>query len=317
MFGGPPAMADSPGFPGGNGPASATLAGSLASFLPTYHLPEEGAPGRGPRPFLTQEWYRRMATCEVCVEGFSGALSAAEGGAHRIELCAGLVEGGTTPSPGNLTLALERLEVPIMVLIRPRGGDFFYSSEEMEVLLRDVSIVREAGGYGVVTGALTREGRVDRGAMEKVRQAAGPLSLTFHRAFDMARDPLEALEVLVELGVDRILTSGGARSAPEALEVLRSLVEAAGSRISVMAGGGIREENIRQVVAETGVREVHFTAFSRWESLMEFRNPRPSMGGTILPGEYDRIGTDPDEVRRIMGALRDPDPGPADARDRS
>lgn len=241
--------------------------------------------------------------CEVCVEGYSGALAAAQGGAHRVELCAGLIEGGTTPSPGNLALSVESLDIPVMVLVRPRGGDFLYSPEEMETLLRDVSMARSAGAHGVVTGALTRDGRVDREAMARVREEAGPMSLTFHRAFDMVRDHHEALETLVGLGFDRILTSGGERSVPEGLEAIRVWVEEAGGRISIMPGGGIRQENIREIVEGTGVREVHFTAFSHWQSPMEFRNPRPHMGGTALPGEYDRTETDSDEVRRIMGAL--------------
>ena len=244
-----------------------------------------------------------MVTCEVCVEGFNGAWAAAEGGAHRVELCAGLLEGGTTPSPGNLHLSLEALEIPVMVLIRPRGGDFLYSPREMDVILRDISLAREAGAHGVVTGVLTKEGRVDVGAVERVREAAGAMSLTFHRAFDMVRDPLEAMETLVGLGVDRILTSGGERSVPEAFDRLAALVEAAGDRISIMPGGGIRRENIGEVVERTGAREVHFTAFTRWESPMEYRNPRPHMGGTALPGEYDRVETDPARVRSIMEAM--------------
>jgi copper homeostasis protein len=244
-----------------------------------------------------------MVTCEVCVEGFSGAYAAAQGGAHRVELCAGLLEGGTTPSPGNLHLSLEELEIPIMVLIRPRGGDFLYSPREMDTILRDISLAGEAGAHGVVTGVLTKEGRVDADAMERVKEAAGSMSLTFHRAFDMVRDPFETLETLITLGVDRILTSGGESSVPRAYHHLRKLVDNAGDRISIMPGGGVRQENILEVVDRTGAREVHFTAFTQWESPMEFRNPRPHMGATTLPGEYDRVETDPAEVRSIMEAL--------------
>jgi copper homeostasis protein len=247
---------------------------------------------------------RRMVTCEVCVEGFSGAFAAAQGGAHRVELCAGLLEGGTTPSPGNLTLSLEKLDIPVMVLVRPRGGDFLYSPRELDTILRDISFAREAGAHGVVTGALTKEGEVDAEAMKRVREAAESMSLTFHRAFDMIQNPFKALETLVELGVDRILTSGGESSVPEALDHLHALVQAAEGRISIMPGGGVRQDNIQEVVERTGVQEVHFTAFTHWESPMEYRNPRPHMGGTSLPGEYDRVETDPDQVRSIMGALR-------------
>lgn len=207
------------------------------------------------------------------------------------------------PSQGAVGLAVERLGIPTVVLIRPRGGDFLYSREELECMLRDISLAGEAGAFGIATGALTKDGRVDEEAMDQVREAAGAMSLTFHRAFDMVRNPLIALETLIELGVDRILTSGGERSVPEAVEPLQALVGTAGDRISIMPGGGIREANIREIVERTGAREVHFTAFSRWESPMAFRNPRPLMGGDSLPGEYERIGTDPAEVRRIMEAL--------------
>jgi copper homeostasis protein len=133
------------------------------------------------------------------------------------------------------------------------------------------------------------------------------MSLTCHRAFDMVRDPAASLETLIGLGVDRILTSGGEPSVPEALDSLQALAEQAGDRISIMPGGGVRKENIREIVEKTGIREIHFTAFSNWESPMGFRNPRPHMGSASVPGEYERVGTDPEEVRRIMGALAEGD----------
>ncbi len=242
-------------------------------------------------------------TCELCVEGVDGALAAAAGGAHRIELCAGLVEGGTTPSAGVLALALERAGVDTMVLVRPRGGDFLYSEPELEVMLRDVSAVRQMGAMGVATGVLTREGEVDREATARLREAAGPLSFTFHRAFDMTADPHEALEALVELGVDRVLTSGQAAGVPDGLPLIRALVQAAGDRIVVMPGAGVREENARSILEGTGAREIHFAAMAWAESPMLHRNPRPRMGGTEVPGEYRRQVTDPDRVRALMAAV--------------
>jgi len=244
-----------------------------------------------------------MITCEVCVEGVSGALAAAAGGAHRIELCAGLVEGGTTPSLGTLGLALERAEVDTVVLIRPRGGDFLYNREELDSILMDVGAARGAGAFGVATGALTAEGAVDVRAMEEIVEAAGPMSVTFHRAFDMIRNPWEALEILVDLGVDRSLTSGQEQSVPEGMDFIRTAVEKAAGRISIMPGGGLSPENIRDVVRFTGVREVHFTAFKRWESPMHHRNAKPMIGADRVPGEYERIGTDPNGVRQMLEAL--------------
>ena len=220
-----------------------------------------------------------------------------------MELCAGLVEGGTTPSMGTLGLVLERAGIDTVVLVRPRGGDFLYAPEDLDTILRDVAVVRASGAYGIATGALTPEGSVDVRAMESIMEAAGPLSVTFHRAFDMVRDPAEALETLIGLGVDRVLTSGLERSVPEGKGLIRELVQRAGRRISIMPGGGLREESLRGIVEETGVREVHFTALSHWESPMVHRNARPLMGAAGVPGEYERITTDPEGVGRMIGAL--------------
>ncbi len=241
-----------------------------------------------------------MITCEVCVEGAGGARAAEEGGAHRVELCAGLVEGGTTPSLGTIARSLEVVSIPIVVLLRPRGGDFLHDELEMEVMIRDIRHVRELGAFGIATGVLTREGQVDVSAMEPIVEAAGTMSVTFHRAFDMTRDPYEALETLAALGVDRILTSGQERSVPEGLPLIRELSKAAGGRLSIMPGGGIREENVQEIIKETLVEEVHFTAFSNLESPMKHRNARPLMGSERVPGEYERWITDVSSVRTIV-----------------
>lgn len=245
-----------------------------------------------------------MITCEVCVEGFVGARAAQEGGAQRVELCAGLVEGGTTPSFGTLEATLEGLSIPCVVLVRPRGGDFLYSRDEINIMLRDIRGIREMGAFGIATGALSREGRVDPQLLEEVMEAAGPLSVTFHRAFDMTRDPFEAMETLVGAGVHRILTSGQERSVPEGLSLIRQLVQRGGDRISIMPGGGIRAENVRRILRETGAREVHFTAFSTHKSPMVHQNTRPRMGGDRVPGEFERMVTDAQGVTQIMGEIK-------------
>ena len=246
-----------------------------------------------------------MITCEVCVEGFSGAAAAEAGGGHRIELCAGLIEGGTTPSMGTLSLVLERLSIKTVVLLRPRGGDFLYTDEEFDTMVRDIEVVRDAGAYGTATGVLTTDGRIDAGRFERLVAASGSLSVTCHRAFDMTRDPIEALETLIELGVDRVLTSGQQPSVPEGIGLIGELVDQAAGRIEIMPGCGIEESNVREIVENTGVREVHFAAFSQHESGMTFRNPRPFMGAVDLPGEYDLQLTDPDRVRRIVRQFED------------
>lgn len=222
-----------------------------------------------------------------------------------MELCAGLVEGGTTPSGGTIGLVLERVGIDTVVLVRPRGGDFLYTPDELDTILMDVETVRGSGAFGIATGVLTPDGQVDVAAMEQIMEAAGALSVTFHRAFDMVRDPAEALETLIGLGVDRVLTSGQERSVPEGRDLIRELVAVANRRISIMPGGGLREGNIRELVRATGVQEVHFTAFSHWESPMVHRNLRPLMGADRVPGEYERISTDPEGVNRVIRALAD------------
>ena len=241
-----------------------------------------------------------MITCEVCVEGFSGAAAAEAGGGHRIELCAGLIEGGTTPSMGTLSLVLERLSIKTVVLLRPRGGDFLYTDEEFDTMVRDIEVVRDAGAYGIATGVLTANGTIDAARFEKLIAASRPLSITCHRAFDMTRDPREALETLIELGVDRVLTSGQQPSVPEGTELIGELVELSAGRIVIMPGCGIEKSNVREIVEKTGVHEVHFTAFSHQESEMIYRNPRPFMGAVDLPGEYDLQLTDPARVGGIV-----------------
>ena len=241
-----------------------------------------------------------MITCEVCVEGFSGAAAAEAGGGHRIELCAGLIEGGTTPSMGTLSLVLERLSIKTVVLLRPRGGDFLYTDVEFDTMLRDIELIRDAGAYGIATGVLTEDGRIDTARFEKLIATARPMSVTCHRAFDMTRDPREALETLIGLGVDRVLTSGQQPTVPEGAELIHELVQLSAGRIAILPGCGIDEDNVREIIEKTGVREVHFTAFSQKESGMTYRNPRPFMGSVEIPGEYDLQLTDPERVRGIV-----------------
>lgn len=217
-----------------------------------------------------------------------------------MELCAGLVEGGTTPSLGTIARSLEVVSIPIVVLIRPRGGDFLYDELEKEVMIRDIRAIRDLGAFGIATGGLTTDGQIDVSAMESIMEAAGPMSVTFHRAFDMSRDPYEALDTLAALGVDRVLTSGQERSVPEGIPLIRELAGAAGGSLSIMPGGGIRAENVQEILEATLVEEVHFTAFSRLESPMEHRNARPLMGSERVPGEYERWVTEAGSVRNIV-----------------
>lgn len=197
---------------------------------------------------------------EVCVEGVAGAVAAQKARAHRLELCSALAEGGVTPSLGLFKKIREASSLPVYALVRPRAGDFVYSDAELGVMLEDISLLKDAGADGLVFGALTKVGSLALPEMTRLLTAADPLPVTFHRAFDVCREPFKVLEQLVALGVTRLLTSGQAGDALSGAKLLRTLVEQAGDRLTVMAGGGVRASNAAQIVLETGVSELHFSA---------------------------------------------------------
>jgi copper homeostasis protein len=198
---------------------------------------------------------------EVCVDSLDSALTAQALGADRLELCANLPIGGTTPSPGLLRLVRERVSLPLHVLIRPRGGDFVYSPAEIETMLADIAFAKAAGADAIVCGALTPEGRIDETLMRTLIEAAAPLPFTFHRAFDVCTDPLEALRVLSGLGVARVLTSGQAPSAAQGVPLLQECMRASGGVI-IMPGGGITPDTIRAVLS-LHPAEIHFSGTVR------------------------------------------------------
>lgn len=239
---------------------------------------------------------------EVCAGSIDSAMAAANGGAARIELCSGLADGGVTPSAGLIKAVRAINSIKVNVLIREREGDFLYTSDEIDAMAYDVETCNSLGVDGVVVGALTADGRVDVDACRKMLAGKGSMSVTFHRAFDLCRDPFEALDALIELGVDRVLTSGLAASAPEGVEMLRQLNSYAAGRIIILAGGGVKSSNVRDLVDQTGVTEVHASARSAVGSKMEFRRGGVSMG---TPGtdEYSRKVTDPVEVAAIVKAI--------------
>lgn len=240
--------------------------------------------------------------CEICIESLDGALAAQEAGAHRIELCSGLSEGGLTPGAGLIRLMRRRIRLPIHLLIRPRSGDFYYSPAEFDTMAADIAFAKDQGVSGIVFGLLTPNGTIDIPRTRALIAQARPLSVTFHRAIDMTRDPLEALDTLITLGVDRVLTSGGASSAHAGRNTIVQMVARAQNRIAIMPGGGISEHNVRAIVQATGVREIHFSARTRINSPMQHRNPHCAMGSTA-PSEYTRAITDPNRIRAIIGAL--------------
>jgi copper homeostasis protein len=220
---------------------------------------------------------------EVCVDSVESADAAALGGAARIELCDDLLEGGTTPSAGMIQVVRNRVAIGLHVLIRPRGGDFCYSDAELDVMERDIDVARRLGADGIVLGLLHPEGSVDELRTRLLVEAARPLSVTFHRAFDVTRDAAESLEALIRMGVDRLLTSGRARTALEGIPTIADLVRQSAGRIIVLAGGGIDEGNASRIVTETGVGEIHLAAAVLRAGRMLYRNDSVSFRKGFRP----------------------------------
>jgi copper homeostasis protein len=235
---------------------------------------------------------------EVCVDSVESAIAAEQGGADRVELCDNLFEGGTTPSAGAIEAARRHLKIKLHVIIRPRGGDFCYSDIEFDIMKRDIAVAKELAADGVVIGVLQPDGEIDLERTRELVTLARPLSVTFHRAFDMARDPYRALEDLISLGVDRILTSGQEPSVIEGLDLIAALVRQAAGRILIMPGGGA-ERNLPKIFDVARVTEVHVTGFSCVESRMRYRNSCVFMGGELRPPEYQRRVTDPEKIRAL------------------
>jgi copper homeostasis protein len=241
---------------------------------------------------------------EICVDSVAGAMAAERGGADRVELCDNLLEGGTTPSAGTIKVARKEIKIGLQVIIRPRGGDFLYNEQEIAVMREDIQIAKELGADGAVIGCLTSEGDIDQELTRELMELAQPMNVTFHRAFDMCRDPHSALEQLIALGVNRVLTSGQEASCMEGLELIAELQKQARGRIIVMPGGGITPRNVERIVAGTGVTEVHLSARRSLESGMKHRNSTVFMGGTLRPPEFSWKTTDENAVRAVVETLR-------------
>ena len=239
---------------------------------------------------------------EVCANSVASCLAAQAGGAHRVELCAGIPEGGTTPSWGEITVARRVLDIKLHVIIRPRGGDFLYSEIEKETMIADIRAARKAGADGLVFGCLTPDGDVDMPMMRELMEAAGDCPVTFHRAFDRCRDPFQALEDIIGLGVTRILTSGQQPTAPQGAALIKQLVERAGDRIIILAGCGVNETNIHKLAEESGACEFHFSAREKVRSEMRYSNPEVLMGSADVD-EYVRDVTTAERVRRTIAQL--------------
>lgn len=227
-------------------------------------------------------------------------MNAQRGGADRIELCDNPAEGGTTPSFGVMEIVRQAVSMDVYAMIRPRGGDFVYTAYEYHAMKRDIEMCKRASLDGVVLGILKPDGTLDKDRCKKLIDAARPMKVTCHRAFDVTRDPFEALEACIDVGFDRILTSGQAQTAPEGLNLIKALVEKAGNRVSIMPGSGIHEGNAKQIIDSTGAKEIHFSAkafqVSEYQSKIRFTDS--------LPEQMGKFVTDAEKVRMVMELLK-------------
>jgi len=210
---------------------------------------------------------------EIATSDFETTRSAVNGGAHRIELCANLAEGGTTPSFATIKKCRDAFAIELYPIIRPRGGDFLYSDEEFDIMLQDAKGCKTLGCDGIVVGFLNADGSVDVRRTGKIIDAVYPLGVTFHRAFDRCNDPILAMEELIKTGCERILTSGQQPTAPEGVELIAELNRLADTRIIIMPGSGVRKENIRMLAEKTGCTEFHSSLRGKRPSRMEFLHP--------------------------------------------
>jgi copper homeostasis protein len=239
---------------------------------------------------------------EICVDSVESAAASERGGADRVELCAGLPEGGTTPSAGMIAAVRKKIAIGLQVMIRPRGGDFCYSADEFGIMQRDILIAKQLGANCVVFGILDTDGKVDKERIRQLVNMARPLKVTCHRAFDMARDQEQALEDLMEIGVDRVLTSGGKKSAVDAMPTLKQLVQQSNGRIAVMACGELSIANVKAVIAYSNVTEVHAGLGTAVTSAMKFRNQKIEMG-TLTNSEYQHMVVTASSVRELRAAI--------------
>lgn len=225
-------------------------------------------------------------TFEVAVDSIESALIAQDSGTNRVELCADLGIGGITPSYGMVAVAKARLHIPIHVIIRPRRGDFLYTEAEFEIMRHDIEYAKSVGVNGVVIGILQADGNIDVDRTRVLVELARPLSVTFHRAFDLALDPHRALDELMDLAVDTLLTSGQQPNAAQGLPLIADLVKQSAGRITIMPGSGINPNNIKKIVDGSGADTFHFSGKAAVDSKMQYRNPNLSMGKKGVGSEY-------------------------------
>lgn len=243
-----------------------------------------------------------MAKLEICAGSVESVIAARNGGAARVELCAALEIGGITPSKGLVAEARKIEGIALNVIIRPRGGDFLYNEQEVACMEEDIRMCKNSGVDGVVIGALSADGDIDTPLCRKLIAAADGMSITFHRAFDMCREPQKALEDIIALGCHRVLTSGQAATAEAGIDMLKKLTKQAAGRIIIMPGCGVNSKNAARIVQETGATEIHASARKSIESGMRYRHCGVSMGNSDND-EYARKESDTEEIRAIVNSI--------------
>lgn len=235
---------------------------------------------------------------EIATTDFVTTKQAVEAGADRIELCAALVEGGTTPSAGTIIKCRETFDVALFPIIRPRGGDFLYTDDEFEIMMHEVKLCKQVGCDGIVVGMLTTDGKIDLLRAAKVIEAAYPLEVTIHRAFDRSANPFEAMEQLIDLGCQRILTSGQKKTAIEGVELIAELIGIADGRIIIMPGSGVRRENLLEIKNKTGATEFHTSLRTTKASAMAYRHP------SFAAEDFKNSSINTEELKEIKEMLK-------------
>jgi len=239
---------------------------------------------------------------EICCYTVESAILAEKAGADRIELCENYLEGGTTPSYGSIKSIIEKLKIPVNVIIRPRGGDFFYSELEFEIIKQDVEIAKQLSVNGVVIGFLTADGNIDIEKTQEIIELARPMEVTFHRAFDRCKEPFVALEQLIDLGIERILTSGQEQTAYEGVNLISELVKRVDNRIVIMPGSGVNDKNITELIEKTKALEFHSSAKTFIGSKMNYSDKAVSMGSNSID-ENQIVSVDIEEIKKMKDIL--------------
>ena len=242
---------------------------------------------------------------EICVTSLESALLAEQAGADRIELCDGLSDGGKTPSYGLIKLVTEKIKIPVHVMIRPRAGDFFYSDLEFEVMKHDIQIAKQLNANGVVIGVLTQDGAVDVERTKQLIEIARPMKITFHRAFDMTVDPFEALDDLIECGVDYALTSGHRDKAMEGAEQIFRLQQRTNNKIEIMAGSGVTDKTIVELATKTKIKSFHASAKKMVSSKMVYKNRNISFSSSNQISEYDLLTVNTEMIKAMKEKLNE------------